>query len=149
MRTFQILTAPAETGFPYARQAIRVVRERVIVKTGETLREVVYAICSAPFEIAKPRQIVKWLRMHWGIENAVHHVRDVAYDEDRVRGQDRDHTAGHGDAAERGDESSPARRSDEHRPGVPEDRVRPASRHLSTQARSPQVTGGIARTLEP
>jgi predicted transposase YbfD/YdcC len=82
-RTFQILTAPAEIGFPYARQAIRVVRERLIVATGERSREIVYAICSAPFEIAKPHQIAAWLRQHWGIENSVHHVRDVTFDEDR------------------------------------------------------------------
>ena len=81
-RTFQILTAPAEIGFPYARQAIRVVRERLIVTTGERSREVVYAICSAPFELAKPHQIAAWLRQHWGIENSVHHVRDVTFDED-------------------------------------------------------------------
>jgi predicted transposase YbfD/YdcC len=82
-RTFQILTAPAEIGFPYARQAVRVVRERLVVKTGESSREVVYAICSAPFEQAKPQQIAVWLRQHWGIENSVHHVRDVTFDEDR------------------------------------------------------------------
>lgn len=82
-RTFQILTAPTEIGFPYARQAIRVVRERLVVKTGKSSREVVYAICSAPFEQAKPHQIAAWLRSHWGIENSVHHVRDVTFDEDR------------------------------------------------------------------
>lgn len=82
-RTFQILTAPSEIGFPYARQAVRVVRERLVVKSGESSREVVYAICSAPFEQAKPQQIAAWLRSHWGIENSVHHVRDVTFDEDR------------------------------------------------------------------
>jgi predicted transposase YbfD/YdcC len=83
IRTFQILTAPKEIGFPYACQAIRVVRERLVLATGEGSREVVYAICSAPFELAKPRQIAVWLRTHWGIENSVHHVRDVTFDEDR------------------------------------------------------------------
>lgn len=27
--------------------------------------------------------IAEWLRGHWAIENAVHHVRDVTFDEDR------------------------------------------------------------------
>jgi predicted transposase YbfD/YdcC len=27
--------------------------------------------------------IAAWLRDHWGIENAVHWVRDVTFDEDR------------------------------------------------------------------
>ncbi|MFR9750536.1 ISAs1 family transposase [Nocardia sp. 004] len=60
-RTFQILTAPTEIGFPYARQAIRVVRERHTVKTGLRTTEIIYAICSAPFELAKPQQIAEWL----------------------------------------------------------------------------------------
>lgn len=81
-RTLQILTAPTEIGFPYARQAIRVVRERLTITTGERTTEVVYAICSAPFELAKPRQIAQWLRQHWGIENGLHHVRDVTFNED-------------------------------------------------------------------
>jgi predicted transposase YbfD/YdcC len=82
-RTFQIVTATAEIDFPHARQAIRVVRERFVVATGERTREVVYAICTAPFELAKPHQIATWLRQHWGIENKVHYVRDWTFDEDR------------------------------------------------------------------
>lgn len=81
-RSLQILTAPREIGFPYARQAIRVVRERFTVKTGERSTEIVYAICSAPFELAKPQQIAEWLRLHWGIENGLHYVRDVTFAED-------------------------------------------------------------------
>jgi predicted transposase YbfD/YdcC len=82
-RTFQIITAPMEINFPHARQAIRVVRERLVVSTGERSHEIVYAICTAPFELAKPHQIAAWLRQHWGIENAVHYVRDWTFDEDR------------------------------------------------------------------
>lgn len=82
-RTFQILTAPKEIDFPHAQQAIRVVRERLVVATGERSREVVHAICTAPFELAKPQQIAIWLRKHWGIENSVHYVRDWTFDEDR------------------------------------------------------------------
>jgi predicted transposase YbfD/YdcC len=82
-RTFQILTAATEIQFPHARQAIRVVRERTVVSTGERSREIVYAICTAPFELARPHQIAAWLREHWGIENKVHYVRDWTFDEDR------------------------------------------------------------------
>jgi hypothetical protein len=32
---------------------------------------------------AKPVQLAAWIRGHWSIENAVHWVRDVTYDEDR------------------------------------------------------------------
>ena len=51
--------------------------------TGERSVEIVYAICSAAFEHARPSVIAAWLRDHWGIENAVHWVRDVTFDEDR------------------------------------------------------------------
>ena len=32
---------------------------------------------------AEPQQVAAWLRGHWGIENRIHYVRDVAFDEDR------------------------------------------------------------------
>ena len=58
-------------------------RERVTAATGERTREVVYAICSLPFEHALSAMIAAWLRGHWGIENIVHWVRDVTFAEDR------------------------------------------------------------------
>ena len=82
-RTVKILTAARGLGFPYARQLVEITRERVIVATGKRSLETVYAICSLPFESAKPHQIAGWLRQHWGIENSVHWVRDVTFDEDR------------------------------------------------------------------
>ena len=82
-RTFKILTAPRGIGFPYARQIIEITRVRVEVSTGKRSREVVYALCSVAFEQASAKLIAAWLRNHWGIENAIHWVRDVTYDEDR------------------------------------------------------------------
>jgi hypothetical protein len=58
-------------------------RERVLTATGQRSVEVVYAICSLPFEHARPAMIATWLRQHWGIENSVHWIRDVTFDEDR------------------------------------------------------------------
>jgi hypothetical protein len=70
-RILKVLTAPRGIGFPYARQMIQMTRER-ITGTGERSIEVVYGICSAAFELARPAMIAAWLRDHWGIENAVH-----------------------------------------------------------------------------
>jgi predicted transposase YbfD/YdcC len=81
-RTLKVVTATRGIGFPHARQIIQVIREHV-AGTGERSVEVVYAICSLPFEQARPPLIAAWLRDHWGIENAVHWVRDVTLDEDR------------------------------------------------------------------
>lgn len=55
--------------------------------------EVVYAICSLPFEHARPTAIATWFRQHWGIENSAHWVRDVTFGEDR-------HTAHAGSGAQ-------------------------------------------------
>ena len=82
-RTLKVLTAARGIGFPYAKQIIQITRERVTAATGERTREVVYAICSLPFEHARPAMIAAWLRGHWGIENIVHWVRDVTFAEDR------------------------------------------------------------------
>lgn len=82
-RSLQILTATRGIGFPHAKQIIRITRERLIASTGQRGVEVVYAICSLPFEQARPTAIATWLRQHWGIENSVHWVRDVTFDEDR------------------------------------------------------------------
>ena len=81
-RTLKVVTATRGIGFPYARQIIRG-HPRRVAGTGERSVEVVYAICSLPFEQARPSLIAAWLRDHWGIENAVHWVRDVTLDEDR------------------------------------------------------------------
>jgi len=45
--------------------------------------EVVYAVTSLSSTDAHPNQIAAWLRGHWGIENKLHYVRDVTFDEDR------------------------------------------------------------------
>lgn len=82
-RSLQIVAAPRGIGFPYAKQIIRITRERLVVATDKVSTEVVYAIVSLPFEHARPAMIAAWLRQHWGIENAIHWVRDVTLDEDR------------------------------------------------------------------
>ena len=67
--------------FP-TRQILQFTRDRV-GSTGARSREIVYAMCSLPFEHARPSVIAGWLRQLWGIENSVHWVRDVNFDEDR------------------------------------------------------------------
>jgi len=54
-------------------------------RKGETHREVSYLITSLPREEAGPRRLLKLIRGHWGIENRLHWVRDVTFDEDRCQ----------------------------------------------------------------
>lgn len=82
-RTLKVLTVARGIGFPHARQIFQITRERFEISTGKHSVETVYGICSLAFENAEPHQIAKWLRQHWGIENCVHYVRDVTWDEDR------------------------------------------------------------------
>ncbi len=43
----------------------------------------VYLITSADHTAAPPATLAAWVQGHWGIENRLHWVRDVTYDEDR------------------------------------------------------------------
>ena len=44
-------------------------------------------VSSLPPSRGSPARIAQVLRGHWSIENAVHRVRDVSYDEDRLHGR--------------------------------------------------------------
>jgi len=54
--------------------------------TGKVSEEVRYYISSLP---AKVKQLAGAVRQHWGIENGLHWVLDVAFNEDRMRQRDR------------------------------------------------------------
>src|SRR4051794_33176852 len=47
--------------------------------------EIFYLITSLPPETASPQRLLRLARDHWGIENRLHYVRDVAFAEDRCR----------------------------------------------------------------
>lgn len=68
-------------GFPGAVQALQI--RRTITRSGRRTVEVVYLICSVPMTEVAPAQVAAWIRGHWTIENRVHWVRDVTFDEDR------------------------------------------------------------------
>ena len=77
------LTGDAWDGYAdlYARrQAIRIERERELVKDGTRSIEVTYCLTSLG-----PEQLLALVRNHWHIENRLHYVRDFTYDEDRCR----------------------------------------------------------------
>lgn len=82
-RTLKATELSSGIGFPGAAQVIRLTRTRTIRTTGKRTRETVYAITSLTVADAGPQQIAVWLRGHWVIENRLHWVRDVDYDEDR------------------------------------------------------------------
>ena len=70
---------------PHRQVAFRIERERRIVKTGTVEYETVHGLTSLPPDQATAEVVLALVRGHWSIENRLHHVRDVSYDEDRCR----------------------------------------------------------------
>ena len=66
-------------------QVACVEREVFEVSSDKTRCERVYLISSQTRAQASAEQLLALNRGHWGIENKLHYVRDVAYDEDRCR----------------------------------------------------------------
>jgi predicted transposase YbfD/YdcC len=65
---------------------VMVMRHCVDHATGKVSDEVRYFISSLP---AKVKRLASVARQHWGIENGLHWVLDVAFNEDRMRQRDR------------------------------------------------------------
>ncbi len=82
-RTIQVTQSVAGLRFPHAAQGFRVERTAVLCN-GKTRHEVVFGVTSLAPDRAGEVEILHLLRGHWGIE-ALHHIRDVSYDEDRSR----------------------------------------------------------------
>lgn len=85
-RTIKVAQAPTWIDFAGAAQVAQV-RRTVTTKdkSGKKQKtvEVVYLITSATHRDAPPAVLASWVRGHWCIENRLHWVRDVTYDEDR------------------------------------------------------------------
>jgi hypothetical protein len=74
--------------FPYVGQVFCIRRTTTdlagnVVKGRKSARETVYGVTSLSPKRATPAQVLAYNRGHWEIENRLHHVRDLAYDEDR------------------------------------------------------------------
>ena len=80
-RTVKALDVPKWVDFPAAAQVVQLRRTRTIKSRKHV--EVVYLICSLPMTDAQPEVVAAWIQGHWGIENRLHWVRDVVFDEDR------------------------------------------------------------------
>lgn len=80
-RTIKAVQAPAWIEFSGAAQIVQVRRTRTT--KGKRSTEVVYLICSRSMIQAPPEMVAAWIQSHWAIENRLHWVRDVTFDEDR------------------------------------------------------------------
>lgn len=80
-RTIKVLDAPSWITFTGATQVAQI--RRTVTKNGKKSVEVVYLVTSAAHHDAPPATLATWVQGHWSIENSLHWVRDVTYDEDR------------------------------------------------------------------
>ena len=71
------------TDWPGLAQALCVERRVTDKATGELHTEVAYAVTSLAPAVATPAQLLVLWREHWHIENKLHWIRDVTFDEDR------------------------------------------------------------------
>ncbi len=78
-RTIKAVLAPAWVEFDGAAQVAQL--RRTVTKNGKKTVEVVYLITSD--RDAGPATLAAWVRGHWEIENRLHWVRDVTYQEDK------------------------------------------------------------------
>lgn len=69
--------------WPGVSQVFRLERQRKVKGREET--EVVYGITSLGEVAADAGMLLGYTRSHWGIENGLHHTRDVTLGEDRCR----------------------------------------------------------------
>jgi predicted transposase YbfD/YdcC len=78
-RTIKVMLVPAWIEFDGAAQVAQL--RRTVTRNGKKTVEVVYLITSD--RDAGPATLAAWVRGHWHIENKLHWVRDVTYQEDK------------------------------------------------------------------
>jgi hypothetical protein len=91
IETREIWTSTALNGyldFPCVGQVFCIRRKTTDLKGGlvkgrRTTEETVYGVTSLSPEQASPAQLLAYNRGHWEIENRLHYVRDMTWDEDR------------------------------------------------------------------
>lgn len=76
------MTVTVGIDFPHATQALQITRRTRPATSRRWSTEIAYAVTSVPPHRAGPATLARWVRNHWGIENRLHHIRDVTFAED-------------------------------------------------------------------
>jgi predicted transposase YbfD/YdcC len=81
-----IETSPALNDYlewPNLAQVFKMTCQVTFPKTGQTHTQTRYGVTSLTVEQTSPHALLAFTRQHWAIENSLHWVRDVTFDEDR------------------------------------------------------------------
>jgi predicted transposase YbfD/YdcC len=85
----RVLTVSSElaeySDWPGLQQVFRLERERRNTQTSKVEHEVVYGLTSLGAAAAAADRLLSLTRRYWGIENGLHHRRDVTFQEDATR----------------------------------------------------------------
>jgi predicted transposase YbfD/YdcC len=73
------------TPWPHLEQAFKLERAVYTLAGQPVSQEVRYGITSLPAEVASAKWLLEIVRLGWGIENGLHHIRDVQLAEDYAR----------------------------------------------------------------
>ena len=71
--------------FPYVAQVFCLHRDTTLLPSEKHRSETVYGLTSLSTQKADPARLQELIRGHWSIENRLHWVRDVTFDEDHCR----------------------------------------------------------------
>lgn len=82
-RSLKVASVARGIVFPHAAQAIQITRSTRKLGEPTWRTETVYAVTSLTAEQADPAELAAHIRGHWHVENRLHWVRDVTFDEDR------------------------------------------------------------------
>ncbi|MFJ3933450.1 ISAs1 family transposase [Streptomyces sp. NPDC090029] len=80
-RAIKVVDVPAWIEFSGAVQVVQL--RRTVTRKGRRTVEIDYLITSADATAAPPAVLATWVQSHWQIENRLHWVRDVTFNEDR------------------------------------------------------------------
>jgi len=84
-RIADVISFQTATKYPYISTAVRVDRERIQKKKGRTSQQISYYVGTFKASLYSPKQLQKFIRGHWAIENKLHHVKDRTMQEDRCQ----------------------------------------------------------------
>jgi predicted transposase YbfD/YdcC len=79
-RTLKVTSVARGLAFPHAAQALQITRRRQV--KGKWSRQTCYAVTSLSVTQASPADLAAIIRGHSGIEDRLHWVRDLDFDED-------------------------------------------------------------------